>query len=483
MDVPPGLRYFSEDGMRAADAAVLPEEIYSMKRPILLLSLSAALAVVLSGCFFRSVDDLYTVPEAPEEYWDLQNQMKEVKDRGGEYIAPLTGEYIQSVQLQDLNGDGIQEAIAFFRVSTDEKPLKIYIYNQTESGYATYAVIEGAGTAINSVAYEQLDDSPAKELVVSWQMSDKLHSLAAYTVEAGEVVELLRTDYTEFRVYDMDQDAQKEVLVVQTGTGDGENQVELYNCHGGVVTLESAAPLSHGVSTLVDGGVTTGCLQDGVPALFVSSAYGEKGYLTDIFAWKDEAIRNITLAETGGFLESTSTVRWYNDVAVTDINGDGITEVPLPVPMRDANRVGTVSNFWSIRWRQYDADGQAWPVFTTYHNVRDQWYFILPDEWEGKIILERRDSAGGGERAVVFSYWEDTNAAPRPFLTIYALSGTNRESMAAMPGRFSLVSNTGEDATSLYVAEFHDCEWDCGLDEAQVIENFHLIKSAWSSEG
>ena len=452
-----------------------------MRRTILLLCLSAALAVLLTGCFFRAVDDLYAVPEAPEEYWDLQNKMKEVKDRGGEYIAPLSGEYIQSVQLQDLNGDGVQEAIAFFRVSTDEKPLKIYIYAQRESGYEIYAVIEGAGTAINAVSYEQLDDSPSREIVVSWQMSDKLHSLTAYTVERSEVVELLRTDYTDYRVYDLDQDGQKEIAVVQTGAGEGDNRVELYNCHGGVVTLESAAPLSHGVSALVEGGVTTGCLVDNIPALFVSSAYGEKGYLTDVFAWQNEAIQNVTLTETGGFMESTSTVRWYNDVAVTDINGDGITEIPLPVPMRDANRVGTVSNFWSIRWRQYDAAGRAWPVFTTYHNVRDQWYFILPDAWEGKITLERQDSAGGGERAVVFSYWEDTDAQPEPFLTIYALSGSNRETMAAMPGRFSLVSAAGEDATSLYVAEFHDCSWDCGLDEEQVIANFHLIKSAWSA--
>ena len=175
-------------------------------------------------------------------------------------------------------------------------------------------------------------------------------------------------------------------------------------------------------------------------------------------------------------------MRWYNDVAAADINSDNITEVPLPVPMRSANRTaGGASNFWSIRWRQYDVDGKSWPVFTTYHNIRDQWYFILPDEWEGRITLERQDAVGGGERAVVFSYWEDTSTEPRPFLTIYALTGSKRQSQAALPGRFSLVPDSGEDDTALYVAELHTDGWDCGLDEAGVIENFHLIKSAWSA--
>ena len=47
--------------------------------------------------------------------------------------------------------------------------------------------------------------------------------------------------------------------------------------------------------------------------------------------------------------------------------------------------------------------------------------------------------------------------------------------------RFSLLPNAGADDSSLYVAEFHECDWDCGLDEAGVIANFSLIKTDWSA--
>ena len=165
------------------------------------LMLAAGLLMLLTGCFSQSVDDLYAPPRAPDDYLKLDNKINEVLNAGGEYAAPLTGELTQKVQLQDLDGDGVQEAIAFFRVSSSERPLKIYIYRQTGDDYEVAAIIEGEGSAINYVSYENLDDSPSKEIIVSWQMmSDQNHSLAAYSIHNNQVLELLRTNYTSFQI-------------------------------------------------------------------------------------------------------------------------------------------------------------------------------------------------------------------------------------------------------------------------------------------
>ena len=194
------------------------------------LILAAGLLMLLSGCFSQSVDDLYAPPRAPDDYLKLDNKINEVLNAGGEYAAPLTGELTQKVQLQDLNGDGVQEAIAFFRVSSSERPLKIYIYRQTGDDYEVAAIIEGEGSAINYVSYVNLDDSPSKEIIVSWQMmSDQNHSLAAYSIHNGQVLELMRTNYTNFQICDMDQDGQDEIVVIQTGATEESNRVELYN--------------------------------------------------------------------------------------------------------------------------------------------------------------------------------------------------------------------------------------------------------------
>jgi hypothetical protein len=441
-------------------------------------ALALLLAVLLSGCISGSVSELYVLPKLPEDYQKLQKKIEEVlAQNSAESAAPLTGELSQPVQLQDLDGDGVKEAIAFFRVTSDERPLKIYIYRQLGEEYEVAAVIEGAGSAINCVAYENLDDTPAKEIVVSWQMSEKVYSLAAYSIAHDQVLELVRADdYTDFRVFDLDMDNQKELIVLMAGETGGSSRVDLYNFHS-VLELESSAMLSQNTTSPVENGMQTGYLKDHVPAVFVPSYYSENGRITDIMAWRDGRIQNITLdPETG---ESSSTVRWYNQVSGTDINGDGIMELPEPYALPDPKQTTTAVNFWALRWRQFDINGTPTTVFTTYHNERDGWYFILPDQWEGKVCLSRSDQAGGSERAVIFSYWEEgSGMEPEPFLVIYRLTGENRERRADMAGRFRLYPPQREDNNVIYAGRLLDCSWDSGLTEESVQAAFSLISGS-----
>ena len=139
--------------------------------------------------------------------------------------------------------------------------------------------------------------------------------------------------------------------------------------------------------------------------------------------------------------------------------------------------MGTAPNFWAIRWWQHDINGVSHLVYTTYHNSRDGWYFVLPEAWSGKVTLSRSDLAGGGERAVIFSYWEGSaDTAPVPFLVIYKLTGDNRVMRANMADRF-LLPNTGEEKETIYAARLIESGWDCGLDEEGVKANFALITS------
>ncbi len=53
------------------------------------------------------------------------------------------GSNLQSVQMIDLDGDGSEEAVAFFRRASDKKPMKIYIFKADGDSYERYAVIRG----------------------------------------------------------------------------------------------------------------------------------------------------------------------------------------------------------------------------------------------------------------------------------------------------------------------------------------------------
>jgi len=455
-----------------------------MGKKIRRLGLILGLLLLLSGCLSQSGEDFYALPQLPQDYLTLQNTIDQVMDElKAEYAAPTAGTNTQNIQLQDLDSDGKREsAVAFFRVPSAEKPLKIYVFrqNQVSEEYETAWVIEGEGTGIYSVAFENLGGGAEKEVVVSWQISAKVQSVTAYALQrGGNAVEMMRSGYTKCSVTDIDRDNEKELILVQLDTVENNSSAELYDYDSGLMMLKSKVLLSMNITNIQT--VKVGSLTNMAPALFVSSDFlGNGGQITDILTMKNGALYNLSVDEASGM--SLSTIRYYKDfkdAGGVDINNDGVLEFPLPEPLPIVGESG--SQMYLLHWLQYDPEGNMSRVFTTFHNYTDGWYLILPDEWQGKVTVARRDSTGsiaGSERAVSFYHYisEQEEIATEEFLTIYRLTGSNRANRAKLDGRFVLF----ESSDVIYAAKFRETEWDCGLNGDELLVRFNRVRVDWS---
>lgn len=437
-----------------------------MKKYMALMGLILAL-MLLGGCTFLQVDELYALPKLPGDYRNLQTKIEEVINiPGTEYSAPTNGSNTQPVQLQDLDGDGELEAIAFFKTQGDEKPLKVYIFRPTAAGYEVGAVVEGPGASIYSITYENLNDSKAKELVISWQsLAAGTNTLGVYSIDRYEVSELLNTPYTAYDLVDINMDNSPEVLVISVDNGEGgHSRVDCYAADKASLVLADTAPLSKGITALENDVTRNGYNVGGetpIPALYVTSTLGE-GVVTDIFAWREGRLVNVTLdAETG---QSTTTDRPRGKAKPTDINGDTVLDLPIPIGQPGGSLEAPLLD----TWYQYDANGNSSVVFTTYQDFTDNWYFVLPDHWVGKVTV-MVDAVSATEKRTVFSRWNGEKG--EPFLTLYKFTGPNRNTRSRQnERRFTLEA----DDTTIYCAEFAIGGWNSDLDEAAVKERFKL---------
>ena len=146
-----------------------------IKRIGLLLALLAA-ALGLGGCGYdASVEELFTLPRMAEGYTDLAQQLDGLLNQGYEYASPTGGRNIQSVQMVDLDGDGRQEALAFMRRSSDEKPLKIFVFRMENENYQPYCTIESSGTAVDSVYYQDLNGDGCRDDILDVEGNGKVY--------------------------------------------------------------------------------------------------------------------------------------------------------------------------------------------------------------------------------------------------------------------------------------------------------------------
>ena len=459
------------------------EGVLAVRKKAIKIIFVLGMLFMLSGCISQSGESMYALPQFPDKYLELQETITDVmKKLGAEYAAPSSGNNVQTIQLQDLDGDGQREsAVAFFRVANAEKPLKLYVFKQSAStnAYETEWVIEGEGTGIYSVAFEDLGGTKAKEIVVCWQISTKVQSLTAYSLQSdGDVVELMRSGYTKNTVTDLDRDNDKEIVLVQMDAAEGNSRAELYNYDNGLMVLTSSVPLSLQLTEIE--AVKTGKLSNLAPALFISSNFGDnEGRVTDVIALREGVLTNLTMDAATGM--SISTIRYYadfQDANGKDINGDGILELPISEMLPP---VGSSSApMYLLHWEQYGEDGAPNHVYTTFHCYDDGWYLILPESWQGVVTAARRDYSSStiSERAVGFYYLQDEFSTPEEFLTVYRLTGTNRSYRATIDERFILF----ESSDVIYAAKFRDIEWDCGLDSSELLGRFNRIKVDWSAE-
>ena len=329
-----------------------------------------------------------------------------------------------------------------------------------------------------------------KELIVSWQTSTNMYQLGVYSLKNNnpggdllssnggvmadqlpEATDLMTTTYSGYSLLDIDQDNRTELAVIRIDSAGINSLVELYGWRDGSFSSLGVTRLSNGIAALIK--VRSNFVSGSIRAIYITGQLVDASQSTDIVAWRDDKLVNLTLNKESGV--SNETIRDYI-VSLTDVNNDIILEMPEPhtIPVYGG---GISRDHYLIKWSQYDLEGNKNPVFTTYHNQLDNWYFEVPDYWRGEITIERDDSVTG-ERGVVFYHWNGPEEEPSPFMVIYKLTGINRTLRATQGDRFIL----SEDDSTIYAANLIPCKWDHGLDETDVLNRFHRTITSWANE-
>lgn len=442
-----------------------------IRRMVAAVVLTALLCTTLTGCFFRSMDELYTLPKQSEDYKDLQKAIDATMSgyTNAAYCAPVSGSNQQAVQLADLDGDGSEEALAFLKTE-DEKPLKIVVFKKVDEVYTSITAIESAGSTFSSVEYLQLDGMDGLEILVGRQVSDQvLQSMGAYSVKNGSATELMSTTYSEYTTADLDTNGLTDIIVLRFDAEQSTGVVERYCYTDGTLERDPEAMLSTGVDTVKR--IITGYIQNHVPAVFVASVYQDTSIVSDVFALRKGTLVNVTArADTG---TSAQTVRNYF-VYATDIDDDGLIELPAPEQLRSYGGAG--ETYWIIRWYNVALSGETRTNMTTFHNYSGGWYLELPDVWAADVVVSRGNEVGN-TRGYVFSQWKSELDPPEEIFTIYEFSGEARNTLAAQDGRFII----GEKGDVTFAAALSDGALAAAITKEDLASWFHFIMVDWNT--
>ena len=425
-----------------------------------------AAALLLAGCTIRTVDEMYSLPKRSEDYKHLQSAIDGAMAEL-EYCAPLSGENQQTVQMADLDGDGSQEYLLFAK-GTSERPLRILIFDDAGESFSHVSTIESNGSGFDLVEYVQMDDRPGVELVVGCQLSDQLiRSVSVYSFRVDEPVTLVSTNYTKFLTMDMDGDSKAELFVLRPGQTETDNGVaEMYSVRNGTAERSNEVNMSGPVDKLKR--IISGNLHDGESAIYVASTVEDTALITDVFAFVDGMLKNVSFSNESG--TSVRTLRNYY-VYADDIDNDGTVELPDLITLPPLFESTGTDRHELIRWYTMKADGSEVDKVYTYHNFMGGWYVELDNLWGPRLVVDQRGNQ------YEFHIMSEDMKESRNVFSVFAFTGQNRDAQAVADGRFVLLKT--ESVT--YSASIYESADLYSITQDVLIRSFRLIQHDWKT--
>ena len=422
--------------------------------------------LLLNGCAMTTVEKMYSPPKRSAEYEDLQVAIDKAMS-GMSYSSPLSGENRQTVQLADLNGDGTDEYLLFAK-DTSENPLKILIFSNDGDTCQLIQTIESRGSDFDMVEYVNLDGKPGMELIVGRRVSEMIERfVSVYSFAEGEAGQILSINYDKIVPADMDADGTIELLVISRGEYDEDNAVAaLYDYKNGAFVRSLEAALSESSNYIKR--IMVSKLQNNIPAVYVASSEAGTAIITDIFALKQGRFTNVSFSNESG--TSVKTLRNYY-VYADDIDDDGVLELPDLIDMKPVENAWMASNQKLIRWYAMDINGEEVEKMHTFHNFDGGWYLQLDKFLTPRISVIQKDNS------FVFYLWDESFQNAEVLMTIYTMTGVDREEMVASQNYYVLHKTEGV----LYAVETEEIAMDLGLIPELLAESFHLIQMDWKN--
>lgn len=442
-------------------------------KPIRIIPVLLSL-LMLGGCTFPSGDDLLAAPRPSTNYQSLQIELEQLIASGISYTAPMEGENRSSVQLVDLDGDGVDEAVAFFRGSTSasSNTFQVYVYQKQNDQYICTGSVEGQATAIQSVDYPVITPEGKRGMVITWRLTGD--GTGALTMcdfdESCSPGVLLETEYIAMELTDLTGDGARDLLLMTTDP-DGRRVARLYQYQNDM--LLQAGEVSTSLETASVERMRSGRVQPSQPAVFAEERMASGvGLTTDIFVYHEGTLMNLALDGEDSITRST-----YRPISVyaSDINADGVTELPRAVLMAGYDDAAASDAIFMLDWYVYSPDRPPVAVATTYDNISDGWRLAIDAAWHDRITAVKT-TENNLSKVEFYEYLGSGNQ--RPLFSIYMATGATREYYA---GRSDLIQ-LGESSQAVYFAKLAaDTQGDTLQIESEDIKSrFSLVTQDWS---
>ncbi len=364
-----------------------------LKRRTLLLFLpGAALSIALSGCNTSAienvrVDDLLRAPRLSGDYGALQNALNDWLEESAQLKYPMQGDLLSPFVLQDLDGDGLQDAAVLYTTAQTSNVCIAVLQKDDLDQWSVTQSVEGLADTVENVRLAQLQGDSTVQLVVGYRAAQDDHYLAVYSFKDGELSTILEQAYEQYLVEDITGAGNQDLILMSTLEGGGM-QIEL-------LTVDKEGAFQQAAVTALSSDRFSGCASvvagvgsDRKHYLVLDGWTGISGnnLATVLLRFDEESQQMVSASQINPDELYNASLRNVSSLVSRDLDRDGIVEIPT-----QPEEAGLLNMSQGRRM-----DFIVWMDYTNRYNPEKSFglldeetncYIELPMEWEGNLKL------------------------------------------------------------------------------------------------
>ena len=356
------------------------------------------LCLLLAGCSMPGeqvqVEELLRAPKLSGDYGDVQTALNDWLGESAQLKYPMQGDLLSPFLLQDLDGDGRQDAAVLYTTAQSSNVCIAILQKDDADIWHVRQNVEGLADTVESVGLAQLQPGDATQLVVGYTAAQGDHYLAVYSYTDGVLSTILEQQYQQYLVEDITGGGNEDLILMST-LEDGGVQIELLTVDRDgmfqqVAVMGLSADKFSGCAA-----VAAGLGADGKRYLVLDGWTGISGNnLASVLLRFDEDTQQMVPANQISTEKLyTASLRNVPSLVSQDLDGDGIVEIPT-----QPDEAGLLNMSQSRRM-----DFIVWMDYTSPHPEKSfglldeetNCYIELPMEWEGNLKLTDSEQYDG----------------------------------------------------------------------------------------
>ena len=356
------------------------------------------LCQLLAGCSMPGeqvqVEELLRAPKLSGDYGDVQTALNDWLGESAQLKYPMQGDLLSPFLLQDLDGDGRQDAAVLYTTAQSSNVCIAILQKDDADIWHVRQNVEGLADTVESVGLAQLQPGDATQLVVGYTAAQGDHYLAVYSYTDGVLSTILEQQYQQYLVEDITGGGNQDLILMST-LEDGGVQIELLTVDK-EGSFQQVAVMGLSANRFAGcASVAAGVGADGRHYLVLDGWTGISGNnLASVLLRFDEDTQQMVPADQISTEKLyTASLRNVPSLVSQDLDGDGIVEIPT-----QPDEAGLLNMSQSRRM-----DFIVWMDYTSPHPEKSfglldeetNCYIELPMEWEGNLKLTDSEQYDG----------------------------------------------------------------------------------------